>query len=476
MVQQLERGSFEHRLATLVLGVDTLWGGNIDSPSGVDHFIADSWTSGLPFPEIMNDPFAEALRQDGAGVLTKKDQRREVLAFIEKYALDTLPNTIREDVRKIERETHDEDRVVYLRNLISALDVMRDRAMAEVGLCDAPSYEAMYAAATRSSVIFSDPAPYRENLRSALAGVGFETTASRNLQETLVAWQASRKLSTDEVPATVTRMNAELLAKTRQALFAKVLPNLAGHAADLSDLAFDGMVFQIIPQAFFTGSNAYSGGEREGRPLLAGLYEFNIEHVGTEIDMLHLSAHEMMPGHYLSNAMRDLLFRANRLGFEATIGTMATPEIVFLEGWAENAFELLYGSREAAIDAHGPELAVIFACCELESLGKHNASVLYNRDHVSIEKLRERLATEYAQPPALVKKLSGPFVTHPILGAMYAPSYHLGTRLVSQAIADHGVLAVAKVGMYLEGMIDIETMHTKLDLLRRYDSLGGKQQ
>ncbi len=459
MTAELQRDSFEYHLGTLVLGVDTLWGGNVSSPSGLDHFIADNWISGAPFPEVMNDPFAATLRADGAGVLTKKDQGDAVSAFVEKYGLDTLPNTLRMEIHTI----HDADRATYLRNLVSSLEVMRDRAMAEVGLCDTPSYELMYRTAMKQEVTFPDPAPYRKQLRSALARFGFETTTSRDLSETLLAWQAAQKLAQDDVPTTVARLNRELLQRTRQELLAKIRPSLPGYAPDLSDVAFNGMEFKTLPEAFFTGSLAYFGGEDNGKPLLRGLYEFNIQHTGTKSDMLHLCSHEMMPGHYLSATILDLLWRANRLGFEATIGTLGTPETVFLEGWAENAFPLLYGSREKAIDAYGPALAVVFACCDLESLGKHNASVLYNRDRISVEELQRKLAKEYAQPPALVKKLSGIFVRHPILGPMYAPAYLVGTAIVADAIAAHGSLPVARVGMYLDGIVDIQTFQRKLE-------------
>src|SRR3989338_7692614 len=234
MVAELQKGTFEHNLATLVLGVDTLWGGNVADPSGTKHFIADSWTSGLPFPEIMDDPFAAELRVNEEGVMTKKDQKKEVRVFTERYYLDSLPNTLRQQIRSIT----DEDRATYLKNLVYALEIMRDRALAEVGLFDMPSYESMYMAATHSAVTFPDPAPYREHLRAALASAGFETRTSRNLLETRLAWQAANKLSEDAVPETVARLNAELLAKTRIALFERILPLIPGYAPDLSDVAF----------------------------------------------------------------------------------------------------------------------------------------------------------------------------------------------------------------------------------------------
>ena len=37
--------------ATAILGIDTLWGGDVMNPSGTGRFSADSWVSGEPLPE-----------------------------------------------------------------------------------------------------------------------------------------------------------------------------------------------------------------------------------------------------------------------------------------------------------------------------------------------------------------------------------------------------------------------------------------
>ena len=37
-------------VATAILGIDTLWGGNVLDPSGTGRFIADSWFSDEPLP------------------------------------------------------------------------------------------------------------------------------------------------------------------------------------------------------------------------------------------------------------------------------------------------------------------------------------------------------------------------------------------------------------------------------------------
>ena len=57
--------TFEEALATAVLGVDTLWGGDVMSASGTGRFIADSWFSDAPLPAAYTDPAAARIRESG---------------------------------------------------------------------------------------------------------------------------------------------------------------------------------------------------------------------------------------------------------------------------------------------------------------------------------------------------------------------------------------------------------------------------
>src|SRR5258708_31376525 len=57
--------SFEEALATAVLGVDTLWGGDVMCASGTGRFIADSWFSDAPLPAAYADPAAARIRESG---------------------------------------------------------------------------------------------------------------------------------------------------------------------------------------------------------------------------------------------------------------------------------------------------------------------------------------------------------------------------------------------------------------------------
>jgi len=42
--------------ATAILGIDTLWGGDVLNPSGTGRFIADSWFSDERLPEAYAHP------------------------------------------------------------------------------------------------------------------------------------------------------------------------------------------------------------------------------------------------------------------------------------------------------------------------------------------------------------------------------------------------------------------------------------
>ena len=59
------RERLEDDLANAVIGVDTLWGGDVMNPSGTGRFIADSWFSDRPLPRAYLHDAADALRRMG---------------------------------------------------------------------------------------------------------------------------------------------------------------------------------------------------------------------------------------------------------------------------------------------------------------------------------------------------------------------------------------------------------------------------
>ena len=70
------------RLVTdAVLGIDTLWGGDVMCPSGTGRFIADSWFSDEPLPLAYTAPAAAKVRETG-GVSGKTVDRAAVEEYL----------------------------------------------------------------------------------------------------------------------------------------------------------------------------------------------------------------------------------------------------------------------------------------------------------------------------------------------------------------------------------------------------------
>jgi len=80
--------------ATAILGIDTLWGGDVLNPSGTGRFIADSWFSDERLPEAYTHPAAGRLRETG-GVAAKQPDRAAVDAYL--AAVD-VPGAVRDMV------------------------------------------------------------------------------------------------------------------------------------------------------------------------------------------------------------------------------------------------------------------------------------------------------------------------------------------------------------------------------------------
>src|SRR5215472_2526070 len=113
---------FEELLGTAILGIDTLWGGDVMCPSGMGRFIADSWFSDEPLPRAYTHSGAAHLRQCGG--VTGKELDRNLL---EQYLRDlNLP----EAIAGIRRETAAVQplRWQYLTGLADCLQVVWDLA------------------------------------------------------------------------------------------------------------------------------------------------------------------------------------------------------------------------------------------------------------------------------------------------------------------------------------------------------------
>src|ERR1039458_7737433 len=130
----------EKYIADAVLGIDTLWGGDVMNPSGTGRFIADSWFSDFPLPGAYTHPAAERLRKAG-GVSVKN--RKAVEEYLRAVNLPKAIAGVRQEAAKM-----DALRKAYLIGMADSLDVMWDLAMEVAGKGDAVPYARCVEAAT----------------------------------------------------------------------------------------------------------------------------------------------------------------------------------------------------------------------------------------------------------------------------------------------------------------------------------------
>ena len=87
-------------IADAVLGIDTLWGGDVMCPSGTGRFIADSWFSDEPLPAAYMHPAAARLRESG-GVSGKTIDRDAVDEYLREVDLPQAIAGVRNEAGKI---------------------------------------------------------------------------------------------------------------------------------------------------------------------------------------------------------------------------------------------------------------------------------------------------------------------------------------------------------------------------------------
>src|SRR5438046_9462615 len=123
-------GRFEELIGNAILGIDTLWGGDVMCASGTGRFIADSWFSGEPLPPAYTHPAAARVRETG-GVSGKPPDREAIAAYL--AAVD-IPDAIHG--LKQQAEAIGGLRGEYLAGLHLCFATMWDLAMEILGRCD----------------------------------------------------------------------------------------------------------------------------------------------------------------------------------------------------------------------------------------------------------------------------------------------------------------------------------------------------
>jgi len=443
--------TLDRNVATAVLGLDTLWGGDVVNPSGTGRFIADSWFSDEPLPAAYTRPEAARLRALG-GVSGKP----EALAALDDYlaAVD-----VRGAIGKVRDEAGRGEglRARYLEGLGFCFEVMLDLALEVAGRGEPVPYERCMRAILGRPGSPSDPAGKRERLRELLAAAGFPSQDGPSLLAAVDAWRAARIVPRAEIPALSGRLVAELDALAAR----NVMPHLP---ADLARVPRANVTFLPIENAWFSGSMNYLGRARkpDGSPEYEATYELNASLEISLPEFAQLVSHEVVPGHVTTFAFLQDLFVRGQVGFEASVLTMNTRPAALFEGIANNAILMAHGvlTPEELPDR---DLETGFLLALLQDDAKNQSSWLTWNERWPKEEVARVLRNDFLVSEERADKLSGAWGRHPLLGRMYLPAYRAGTEKVAALRKAHPAAKVLPALFGCRGVVDLTTVEEAIE-------------
>ena len=436
----------EQLIADAILGIDTLWGGDVMCPSGVGRFIADSWFSDEPLPAAYTHPAAAHLRESGG--VTGKDLDRET---VEEYlrAVD-LPRAIA-GVRA-EAARMDALRQAYLNGMAICLEVMFDLAMEVLLKGDAVPYARAVEASTGRQPEPSNPQMKRERVAELLGRAGYMSPNSGGLLAAVDAWRRDRV----SPMASVRALGAAVIAHFDNLSAKNLLPYLP---AELARVPRANIGFMPIKDAWFSGSMNYIGRARnaDGSPQYEASYEINASLQISYPEFEQLVSHEVVPGHVTTFAYLQDLYVRGKAGFEATILTMNTRAATLFEGVANNAILIAHGVTEVEqLPDEDLQIGVLLAL--LQDDAKNQSSYLTWGEGKPQPEVAATLRRDFLVTEERAGKLSGAWGRHPLLGRMYLPAYRSGTERVAELRRTFPAEKVLPAIYGCNGLVDIQTV------------------
>jgi hypothetical protein len=430
----------DRSIATAIIAMDTLWGGDVMNPSGMGRFIADSWYSDEPLPEAYTHPLAAKVR--AAGGIGGKDP-----AAIDDYvkAID-----VRGAIREVAAGAKQLGglRGAYLENLAMCCDVMWDLAMEVHGKGDPVSHDRCQIAMTGEPPEPSDPRSKRARVAELLKDAGY----GGELLVAVDAWRADRMVPRNSIKAIGDAFIAQFDALTER----NVMPYMP---AELAGVPRANVEFLPIENAWFSGSMNYIGRARnaDGSPKYESTYELNASLEISIPEFQQLVSHEVVPGHVTTFAFLQKLFVSGKLGFEGTVLTMNTRMAVLAEGIANNAILMAYGVKDASeLPDRDLELGVQLAL--LQDDAKNQSSWLTWKEKLPKEEVAKVLRNDFLCSDERSDKLSGAWGRHPLLGRMYLPAYRYGTMAVARLRERYPAEAILPALFGCNGLVDMSTV------------------
>lgn len=437
-------------IADAVLGIDTLWGGDVMCASGTGRFIADSWFSDEPLPAAYTHPAAARVRDSG-GVGGKTVDREAVGEYLCEVNLPKAIAGVREEAGKIGGL-----RGSYLTGMAICLEAMWDLAMEVIGKGDPVPYARSVEASTGKPPEPSKPATKRERAAQLLGRAGYKSSNGHGLLEAVDAWRRSRVIPM----ASVRGLGAAVIAHFDSLSAKNLVPYLPKELASVPRANID---FLAIKDAWFSGSMNYIGRARnaDGTPQYEASYEINASLQMSFPEFEQLVSHEVVPGHVTTFAYLQDLYVRGKAGFEATVLTMNTRSATLFEGIANNAILIAHGVTEVEqLPDEDLQIGVLLAL--LQDDAKNQSSYLTWGEGRPQGEVAATLRREFLVTEERADKLSGAWGRHPLLGRMYLPAYRCGTEKVAQLRRRYPAGQVLGAIYGCKGLVDVETVDQAL--------------
>ena len=435
--------SFDILLAEAILGIDTLWGGDVMCPSGARRFIADSWFSDHPLPAAYTHPTAAAVRKSGGADTAAIDAYLaavDVRGFIAKVA--AAANTD------------------YLRALARSFEVMWDLAMERLGRGEPVPYARAVEASTGAPPTPSLPSTRREQIADLLNVRGTRDDLLRSVD----AWRTSSLVPMSHIES----HGAEVIAEYDRLSAANLVPYLP---PKLHHVPRANIRFLSIADAWFSGSMNYLGRSRlpDGWPEYEATYEINASLEISRPEFIQLVSHEVVPGHVTTFAYLQNLYTRGQAGFEATVLTMNTRAATLFEGIANNAILIAHGVTEID-DLPGTDLQIGVLLALLQDDAKNQSSWLTWHEGAPQAEVANILRRDFLVSPERADKLSGAWGRHPLLGRMYLPAYRAGTERVADLRRRYPPEKLLPALYGCCGVVDIVTIGAMLEASAQHEA------
>jgi hypothetical protein len=446
-------------VADAVLGIDTLWGGDVMCPSGTGRFIADSWFSDEPLPAAYTAPAAARVRETG-GVSGKSMDREAIEQYLRQVDLPAAIAGAREWAAKLGGL-----RGQYLEGLAVCVEAMWDLGMEILGKGDPVPYARCVEASTGRPPEPSKPEAKRARVQELLGRAGHASSDRDSLLGAVDAWRGERVTPM----ASVRALGAAVIAYFDRLSAVNVEPYLP---PELGRVPRANIEFLPIKDAWFSGSMNYVGRARnaDGSPQYEATYEINASLQISVPEFQQLVSHEVVPGHVTTFAYLQDLYVRGLAGFEATVLTMNTRAATLFEGIANNAILIAHGVTEVEqLPDEDLQIGVLLAL--LQDDAKNQSSYWTWGEGRPRPEVAAGLRRDFLVSEERADKLSGAWGQHPLLGRMYLPAYRAGTERIAELRRNYPAKRILPALYGCFGLVDIQTLD---QVLQREQEAGAR--